>query len=894
MAHIRTDESADGIVFRLRAGYLTDPLGIPAARGVMLSWAAGGDGQLDLSRGTTVAVAGDPDALRSDAAWVAEDVPGSAIRYGGEPLGSRDVRWWAVTAWTPGGDPVTSEAARFEIGLEQESDWTAEWIAAPLREHRREGWDPAPLIRREFDVDLAALGDRVRCYVTALGLYRLWVNGREITKDALLRPGWTDYRVRVLHQTFDIREALVPGRNVVAVELAKGWYAGRLGLQREPGFYGERPALRLQIENDGEPMLVSDHEWRRGDGAVLATDLLVGEEQDLRREPAGWREPGFAGEWEPVEVVPRGSAPAISPQPHGSVTQYQEHEGVLVRAHARGPAVFDFGQNLVGWTRLETTTLPRATVIVRHGEILTPDHLVWRDNLRGAFQEDRYTSGDGAHHVLEPRFGFHGFRYAEVWGMAAKDPVGQLELLDDMRITAVSMGGGQRTVGAFSCSDPGLTAVAKAVEWTVRDNFIEVITDCPQRDERLGWLGDAGVIAQTAAYHFDIAAFIAKFARDAADSQEPDGMIHNYVPPVPPGTTTDGAPGWADGYVRLVYLAAERYGDLATAEEHYEPIARYLALVDESNPNGIRIERVGADFSDWLSLPEDPDEPPHPGYAYTGARSTSSKRVVASAHTIRSFDQLAQLAEWTGRHADAARYRERSAQLRAAYLAAFVDERGWIEGDTQTVYAQAVGYGILSGTPRERAIDRLAAKIRETGHVTTGIHGVEHILPVLARNGHAEIAAELLLREQMPGWKHMVATGGTTIWEKWDGIAPDGKMSTAEMNSFNHCALGAVGEFLFETVAGIDARRVAHDGELRVQPLFLTGLDWVRAEHETIAGSVESSWRRQAGRVEHELALAPTVRASYRAPEGYRFAGEAGSERELTPGRHRLILEPLN
>lgn len=872
------------VAIALSTSYRAQPLGIPARRGVMLGWRISGSGTVDTARGVDVRVSASPGG---EAIWAVQGQSGSAVRYAGPPLASRDVRYWSATAYAADGSPIHSETARFEIGLEDGADWIAEWVSAPLLEFRRESWDPAPILRRAVTLD--SKPERARAYITALGIYRLWVNGAEITASAFLRPGWTDYRFRVLHQTFDIGAHLVEGENVIAVELAKGWYGGRLGLQREPGFYGEQPALRLQVELDGAAAVVTDGQWRYAYGDIIATDLLVGEIQDLRQAKTGWRSPGFDDSgWAAVEVRSDIDTP-ITPQPHDPVDTYREYEGVLVRAHARGPAVYDFGQNLVGWTRIQSRTLTKADVIVRHGEIVTQDDLVWRDNLRGAFQEDRYTTGDDAFHTLEPRHTLHGFRFAEVWGLAPKVPYMALEMLDDTRVTAIAVGGGQRSVFTFGCSDPNLTAVARLVEWTVRDNFIEVVTDCPQRDERLGWLGDAGVIAQSAAYYFDIAAFVAKFARDAADSQTDEGAILSYVPPVPPGVWREGAPGWADGYVRLVHLAAQRYGDLATAEEHYEHVARYLAWVDAANPSGIRTENVGADFSDWLSLSEDPNEPPHPGYAYTGARSTSSKRVVATAHTIRSLDQLSDIAERLGKHEDAARYGARAHEIRAAYTATFLDENGWIEGDTQTVYAQAIGYDILRGDHRVRAIARLAEKVRECGHVTTGIHGVEHIIPALARNGHADLAAQLLLREEMPSWKHMVTMGATTIWEKWDGIAADGTMSTAEMNSFNHCALGAVGEFLFEGVVGLDVRDASRERRLRVAPVYLDGLDWARASHDCPAGTVESSWRREGRAIVHDIVVPTAMTAVYEVPAGYRSADGATSIR-IGAGRHSVTV----
>lgn len=859
------------IEVQLRAAYRDDALGIPARRGVMLSWQVDGDEAIDSAAGADVVVFRRGGDGASDVLWEASAVPGNTIRYAGPELVSREEAWFTVSLRGVDGRRVTADATRFEVGLEDERDWSGDWISAPLQEFRRETWDPAPLLRNSFS--LTSVPSRARLYATALGVYRVWVNGIELSTDALLRPGWTDYRFRVLHQTYDVAGLLHEGENVVAVELARGWYAGRLGLQRELALYGEQTAIRMQVEGDAGRMLTATGDsWMQSFGDIMASDLLTGEIQDARQAQPGWNSPGFDDSAWANAVVRDDIDVTITPQPHESPWVTEEFEGVLVRAHARGPAVYDFGQNVIGWTRIEGRTLPKADLIVRHGEKLTVDDLVWRDNLRGAFQEDRYTTGDGARHTLEPRHTQHGFRYAEVWNFAPEVEFGALEVPDDFTVTALAITG-LPEVGRFESSDPQLNAVAEMVGWTVRDNFLEVITDCPQRDERLGWLGDAGVIANSAAYQYDTAAFVAKFVRDAADSQGEDGVIRSYVPPVPPGTDRDGSPGWSDGYVRLVHLALTRYGDVATAAEHFDHIARYLAFVDEANPDGIRTERVGADFSDWLSLPEDPNEPTHPGYAYTGARSTSSRRVIATAHTIHSWDQFADIAAALGRTDDASRARARADELRFVYAANFLDERGWIEGDTQTAYAQALGYDILRGVDRERAVARLAEKVRALGHVTVGIHGSEHIVPALARNGHADLAEMLLMREEMPSWKHMVSMGGTTVWEKWDGILADGTMSTAEMNSFNHCALGAIGEFLYEGVAGLDLRTVASTQSVRIAPIYLDSLEWAEAEHQTVAGPVATRWVREGDLVHHDVTLAPGLTAVYAAPAGYEVVG---------------------
>ncbi|QTV79333.1 family 78 glycoside hydrolase catalytic domain [Microbacterium sp. NIBRBAC000506063] len=474
------------ITIRLTAGYRENPLGLPGARGVMLGWSVHGEGAIDGRGGVDVEVASDEDALAAgELLWRADGVRGSVVRYGGPLPGSRRALHWRVIARDAEGAMVVSTPGVAEIGLESAEDWYAGWVSAPLVPLRRETWDPVPLLRRSFPLGRAP--GRARIYVTALGTYRLWVNGTEVTAESLLRPGWTDFGIRVLHQTYDATGLLHAGENVVAVELANGWYAGWLGLQREPGFYGEHPALRLQLESEEGLLLGTDGSWRCTTGEIIASDILRGEAQDLRQAVTGWREPGFDDTgWGLVEVREEITVP-ITPQPHDPVAPYREFEGRLVRAHARGPAVFDFGQNMVGWTRIRTRTHPRADIIVRHGEMLSDDALVWRDNLRSAFQEDRYTTGDDGTHVLESRHTLHGFRYAEVWGLVPATPHAGLEVPDDFSITALAVGGGQRPAGAFECSDAGLTHVSRMVEWTVRDNFIEVITDCPS-----GTSGSAG------------------------------------------------------------------------------------------------------------------------------------------------------------------------------------------------------------------------------------------------------------------------------------------------------------------------------------------------------------------------------------------------------------------
>lgn len=833
---VMAEQQAAPVVSALRAAGRAAPLGLPGTP-PRLSWSASADGPFEVTTST---------------GWSAT-VTRPWIEYAGPALASRQRVTWQVQR---------SEAA-FEVGLLNAADWRATWITGHPERFPRESHDPAPILEHDF----TASGGVARVYATALGLYRLWLNGVELTAADLYRPGWTDYRTRVHHQTYAAR--LLPGRNTIRAVLAKGWYAGRLGLLREPGFYGDLPAFLAQVEEDGEVVAATDSGWRTAKGPILSTDLLRGEIQDLRREPEEW-----AGAL-PFE----GPVPDVVPQPHDSITGYEIHEGRLVHEHARGPAVFDFGQNLVGWTRLTTPTVPSVEVIVRHGEILTPENLVYRDNLRGAFQEDRYTVPGEGPHVLEPAFTMHGFRYAEVWGLPGDTPYGMYKVRPETRIEAVSVTGLPLRAGWFESSNAALTRLASNVEWTVRDNFLEAATDCPQRDERHGWLGDAGVIAPTAAYHFDISAFLAKFAQDAADAQGPDGEIPNYVPAVPPSGLTPGAPGWSDGFIRLVHTAVQRYGDLGTARRLFPNMVRFLDHVDRANPDGLRVNQTGADFGDWLSLPEREGTPFHFGYEYTGAHSTTPRPVVGTAHSYRSFVQLAEIAAWLGETGEAARLAERAEEIRQAYLKAFLPLRE----PTQTAFAQAIGYGLVRGADAAEMAAELRHAIERAGRVTTGIHGVEHVLPVLSAHGHADFATRLLLKDEMPSWLYMVAKGATTIWEKWDGIRPDGTLSTAEMNSFNHCALGAVGRHLFEGVAGLDATTTTWTGEIVVRARYTRDLDWVRAGYDSPVGPIRSSWRWAGQAVEHEIEVPGAAFATVHLPEAEPV--------RLGPGIHTVHVE---
>jgi alpha-L-rhamnosidase len=377
------------------------------------------------------------------------------------------------------------------------------------------------------------------------------------------------------------------------------------------------------------------------------------------------------------------------------------------------------------------------------------------------------------------------------------------------------------------------------------------------------------------------------------DAQGPDGEIRNYAPAIPPADQNPGAPGWSDGYIRLVHLLVQRYGGLATARRLFDSMRAFLDHVDRHNPSGIRTEAVGADFGDWLSLPERADEETHPGYAWTGAHSTTPRPIVDTAHSYRSFVQLAEIAERLHLDEEATRLRQRAEQVREAYRAEFVLPDGSFKNETQTAYAQAIGFGLLTGEEAVQAAAHLRRNVERVGHLTTGIHGVQHVLSALADHGHADLAFELLLRREMPSWLYMVESGGTTVWEKWDGIRPDGTLATAEMNSFNHCALGAVGRFLFERVAGLDAQETLWTSEVRIRAHYSARLDWARASYDGPGGRTTSSWRREGDRVLHEVTVPGSITARFEVEPGQAVEVDGVATAApvvLGPGTHAVVV----
>jgi alpha-L-rhamnosidase len=795
--------------------------------------------------------------VRVDSLWDSgrvESAESLGIPYAGRPLPPGASCTWSVRVWDEQGAASDwSAPASFRTGL---AEWSAEWI----------GWDhvhdptmpvpgtdpdldesdalmrrlpPCPYLRRRFD--LAAGVRRATLYATARGLVELECNGVRVG-DAVLQPGWTDYRRRIEYAAHDVTALLREGENVLGAILGDGWYAGFVGFDaRRPGnHYGRDPQLlcELHVEHaDGaREVIASDGAWRAATGPLVYSDLLAGERYDARRELGPWSEPGYddAG-WHPVTTAPRDGV-ALVPERAQPMRVTEELRPVAVTERAPGVHVVDLGQNMVGWVRLTVRGERGARVRMRFAEMLEEDGSLYLDNLRTARQLDTYVLEGEGEEVFEPRFTFHGFRYVEVSGAG------------DFELTGCVVGSDTPQSGWFECSDELVNRLWRNIDWGQRGNFVSVPTDCPQRDERLGWLADAQVFLPTAALNRDVAAFVTKWGDDLLDAQLPDGPYPDVAPRLL--FEREGAPAWADAGVIVPWLMWQRYGDRRLVERHWDAMERYMAHLERHNPDLLWTARRGNDYGDWLSVGAD-----------------TPRDLLATAYWAYDASLMADMARLLGRDDRREHYERLGSGIVAAFNRAYVRDDGYVEGDTQTVYLLALYMDLLPDALRPRAAERLVADIeRHDGHLTTGFVGVGLLCPVLSEMGYADVAHRLLRADSFPSWGYSIRHGATTIWERWDGWTEETGFQTPMMNSFNHYSLGSIGRWLYEHVAGI---RPAAPGYARVLIAPEPGeLEWARATYRSVRGPIGSSWRRAGEELELTVGIPPNVTATVVLPDG--------------------------
>ena len=781
------EKAAPGVtIAAIRFEHLRDALGIGVAQ-PRLSWTVETDAKGWRQIGYEVEVYEPDGQLRGQTGRIASD-QSALVPWPFVPLASRECLAVRVRVWgTDEQSSAWSSLAPVEAGLLSPEDWAARFVAPEWKEDTSKP-QPGPLLRREFDVRPGIT--RARLYVTALGVYEVQLNGA-VVGDHVLAPGWTSYTRRLRYQIFDVTNLLHEGRNALGAMLGDGWYRGRLSFGGgRRNIYGDRLALLAQLEIDhvdgSTVRIVTDTSWRAAHGPILFSDIYDGETYDAQLSQPGWSTPGYDDhEWIGVRPLERDLTTLVAPA-GPPVRRIELVAPVALTSSPTGRTILDFGQNLVGRLRLTVRGKAGQTVTLRHAEVLEQGELCTRP-LRAAQATDRYTLRGGEEETWEPRFTFHGFRYAEIEGWP-----GELHLND---IQAVICHSDLERTGWFECSDLLINRLHENVVWSMRGNFLDVPTDCPQRDERLGWTGDIQVFAPTASFLYDTAGFLTSWLADlAADQRTLGGVVPLVVPNVMSGSAIPAA-AWGDAAVIVPWVLYQHYGDVGILAAQFDSMRTWVDLVAERA--GARyLWDKGFQFGDWLD-PSAPAEKP-------GAARTD-KYLVATAYFARSAELLGQAAEVLGRPDDAAHYLQLVALVRDAFNAEYVTPSGRVLSDTTTAYALALQFGLLQHIEqRQRAGKRLATLVREDDYrISTGFVGTPLICDALCSVGEDEVAFRLLTQHECPSWLYPVTRGATTIWERWDSVLPDGSVNPGQMTSFNHYALGAVADWLHRTVGGI-------------------------------------------------------------------------------------------
>ena len=851
----------------LRTEYKNDP--VIDTRHPRLSWELLSDVRGQVQTAWQVLAASSPALLSEEKAdmWNSGKVYSNEtnqVVYSGAPLASRDICYWQIRSWDKNGEAGPwSKIATWEMGLLESSDWQAEWIGNDLTAYGHGEiyhLPPAPFFRKEANINSGV--KKARLYVTALGIYEFEINGNRVGDD-YFAPGWTDYDKRVYYQTYDVTDMIRQGTNAFGAILADGWYAGYLGyalLVGNPvvrGFYGDFPRLMARIEieykNGEKKIIVSDQSWKTNHGPIIEADFLNGETYDANLEFDKWSQAGFNdASWQYATVYPANTDLVIECYPGDPVQVHSEIKPITVKPTDDGKYIFNMGQNFAGLVRLNNVKGNKGdTIIMRFGEMLHPDGSLMTENLRMARATNTYImKGDPSGETWTPGFTFQGFQYVEVSGFSSPP--------DTDAITGIVLTTMTPEAGFIETDNELVNQLYSNIVWTQRSNFLEVPTDCPQRDERLGWTGDAQVFVQAATYNTDIAAFFSKWTVDLNDAQRPDDTYPIYAPAPPVRITDTYSPGWSEAGIIVPYTLFRTYGDTRIIERFWPNMLAYLRFM-EAKSEGNLIYKEGSfedirpkgGFGDWLSIGK--KTPPD---------------LLASIYFAYCASLMHEMARAIGEETDAACFEKLAAGIRQAFqqhytdgegrfitnAAAYGDGAGYVDGQmgfdghTQTAYANAIFKEMLDPDKKEIAGRHLVDLIRANDNkLSTGFLGVRPLLPALSEAGRSDLAYMLLLTEEYPGWLFEVVNGATTIWERWDSYIKDLGFKNASMNSFNHYAFGSVNEWMFANMAGIKTDLPGYRRFTIKPEVAEEGIDYVKASYRSINGEIVSSWEKRPG-----------------------------------------------
>lgn len=776
------------------------------------------------------------------------------------PLSSREQVKLRVRVWgTTGSNSEWSEPLSIEAGLLDPLDWSARFITPTWNEDTSIS-NPAPYLRHEFEVRHGIKSARL--YISALGVYETEINGR-IVGDLVMAPGWTSYNNRLRYQTFDVKDLLQEGSNAIGAIIGDGWYRGRLvysGGRRN--IWGEHLALLAQIEIQYEDVanqiIVSDEGWKAETGPLLMNSIYDGETYDARLEMPGWSSPGFDdSDWKEVRRLDWNLSTLIAPM-GPPVRRIETLSPAAIRKSPSGKVIVDFGQNLVGRVRISVEGAAGTTITLRHAEVLEDGELCTRP-LRFADATDRYTLRGDGRETWEPRFTFHGFRYVEVEGWPGE--------LDPKDMCAVVIHSDMERTGWFECSDPMLNRLHENVVWSMRGNFLDIPTDCPQRDERLGWTGDLELFSPTATFLYDCSGFLESWLADlACDQQELGGGVPLVVPNAL-GKDGDAA-AWADAAAIVPWVLYQRFGDRQILSDQFTSMKAWVDHEADLAGESLLWE-TGFQFGDWL----DPTAPPE-----NPALARTNKGLLATAYLARSAEIVGRAAEILGCAEEKDHYLALAEKVRKAFASEYITPTGRMMNDAETAYALALQFDLLPRVEqRVHAGKRLMELVRECGyHIRTGLVGTPLLCDALCSTGEYITAYRLLMQKECPSWLYPVTMGATTTWERWDSMLPDGSINPGGMTSFNHYALGAVADWIHRTIGGLVPTEPGYY-RVKIWPHPGGGITYAKVRHVSLFGLIECSWKIEDGKINVKAVIPANTTAVVILPGNQEPPIEVGS-----------------
>ncbi len=803
------------------------------------------------------------------------------VRYGGKVVEAGRNYYWQVRVWDEHKKMSDwSPVASWRAGLLDHSNWKAKWIEAGFQEDTINR--PSPLFRREFNAKKKILSATL--FITGRGLYEAYINGKK-AGDGLLTPGFTSYNKRLQYQAYDVSGLVQPGKNVIGAMMGSGWYRGNLAWGGNKNIYGNTLALLAQLEiryADGSKETIwSDGDWKSSTGAILSSEIYNGETVDARKWQKGWMMPGFNDQgWSGVR---RKDFPYdnIIATDNEMIEKHEVFKPVKIFKTPAGDQVIDFGQNLVGWVDVSARGKSGDAIRISHAEVLDKAGNFYTENLRAAKQQDTYIlNGEGEEH-FEPHFTFQGFRYIKIEGYPGE--------IKPENFTAVALYSDMRETGTFSTSNALINQLQHNIQWGQKGNFLDIPTDCPQRDERLGWTGDAQVFSRTASFNMGVDNFFAKWMKDLRADQNPDGGVPFVVPNVL-GAGAASSAGWADVSTIIPWNMYLAYGDTTILAQQYSSMKAWVNYMKDHSENDLW--NKGFHFGDWLFY--------HPDDDADGRSAITDKYLIAQCFFAHSTQLLTNTASVLGFKEDVAFYSQLLEKIKTAFLKEYVTPSGRLVSGTQTAYVLALQFDMLPESQRVQAADRLVENIKSySNHLTTGFLGTPYLCAVLTRFKHPDIAYHLLLQETYPSWLYPVKMGATTIWERWDGEKPDSTFENPGMNSFNHYAYGAIGDFMYRGIAGIDTY-ASFPGykKISIMPHPGGNFSYVNADLETNYGLVSSHWKINGNQFVLDIDIPantsasiylPTSNASSIMESGKTITGKNGMQLKGMEGIYQVL-----